>query len=500
MLNEYKEKIEVQKEVLKALPRNNGKNNRLYKEKVLELVDLYKKDSELLLEEIEKRNKRYKIIEDISVYDDINKQINDVYIKLDFINKYSSSFEKSKLDRVLYDLSNFSTGNLEEVNNNILEAIGIFKVVGINLNKDNFNYSYYSKLYMDKFFDVISNGNINNDMLKDFFDDIYWKCPNIINQIMLSFKYLYYVNKKTFDLYYNNLSSSYKNIYDDYVLLYNKRIDYINNSKYFFIDKFLNKELDINNYTSANVNKAYKNIVKEGINENINNDLIKLLHSLFEYKNYLNFKYIIDDIYSLYKEKDKYKNIFINKRKEINKEESKLFKDNKKLYKMVNKGNTIKFNYYNNMINDRIAKMEVLYEELDKNYFLEKVSLLQNDSSLYDMLVLALSNFYYLNDVIKRNNKEIEFEIMSLKKFIFYPYINIVNNVLIGDDRDIGLIIRDRYNLFGLDISLEETLAENLDNTISDVKTIIISNIMFKLGISDDMIRFIINSENILKQ
>lgn len=500
MLNEYKEKIEVQKEVLKALPRNNGKNNKLYKEKVLELVDLYKKDSELLLEEIEKRNKRYKIIEDISVYDDINKQINDVYIKLDFINKYSSSFEKSKLDRVLYDLSNFSTGNLEEVNNNILEAIGIFKVVGINLNKDNFNYSYYSKLYMDKFFDVISNGNINNDMLKDFFDDIYWKCPNIINQIMLSFKYLYYVNKKTFDLYYNNLSSSYKNIYDDYVLLYNKRIDYINNSKYFFIDKFLNKELDINNYTSANVNKAYKNIVKEGINENINNDLIKLLHSLFEYKNYLNFKYIIDDIYSLYKEKDKYKNIFINKRKEINKEEYKLFKDNKKLYKMVNKGNTIKFNYYNNMINDRIAKMEVLYEELDKNYFLEKVSLLQNDSSLYDMLVLALSNFYYLNDVIKRNNKEIEFEIMSLKKFIFYPYINIVNNVLIGDDRDIGLIIRDRYNLFGLDISLEETLAENLDNTISDVKTIIISNIMFKLGISDDMIRFIINSENILKQ
>lgn len=500
MLNEYKEKIEVQKEVLKALPRNNGKNNRLYKEKVLELVDLYKKDSELLLEEIEKRNKRYKIIEDISVYDDINKQINDVYIKLDFINKYSSSFEKSKLDRVLYDLSNFSTGNLEEVNNNILEAIGIFKVVGINLNKDNFNYSYYSKLYMDKFFDVISNGNINNDMLKDFFDDIYWKCPNIINQIMLSFKYLYYVNKKTFDLYYNNLSSSYKNIYDDYVLLYNKRIDYINNSKYFFIDKFLNKELDINNYTSANVNKAYKNIVKEGINENINNDLIKLLHSLFEYKNYLNFKYIIDDIYSLYKEKDKYKNIFINKRKEINKEEYKLFKYNKKLYKMVNKGNTIKFNYYNNMINDRIAKMEALYEELDKNYFLEKVSLLQNDSSLYDMLVLALSNFYYLNDVIKRNNKEIEFEIMSLKKFIFYPYINIVNNVLIGDDRDIGLIIRDRYNLFGLDISLEETLAENLDNTISDVKTIIISNIMFKLGISDDMIRFIINSENILKQ
>ena len=30
MLNEYKDKIELQKEVLAALPRNNNKNNKLY--------------------------------------------------------------------------------------------------------------------------------------------------------------------------------------------------------------------------------------------------------------------------------------------------------------------------------------------------------------------------------------------------------------------------------------------------------------------------------------
>ena len=29
MLNEYKDKIELQKEVLAALPRNNNKNNKL---------------------------------------------------------------------------------------------------------------------------------------------------------------------------------------------------------------------------------------------------------------------------------------------------------------------------------------------------------------------------------------------------------------------------------------------------------------------------------------
>ena len=49
MLNEYKEKLEMQREVLKALPRNNGKNNKLYKEKILELIDLYKKDLVLII-------------------------------------------------------------------------------------------------------------------------------------------------------------------------------------------------------------------------------------------------------------------------------------------------------------------------------------------------------------------------------------------------------------------------------------------------------------------
>ena len=155
---------------------------------------------------------------------------------------------------------------------------------------------------MDKFLDSLVNNSIDNEVLKMFFDDIYWKCPDIISHIMINFKYLYYVNKKMFDLYYDKMSSSYENIYNEYALLYNKRIDYIKNSKGFFIGKFLNKELDINNYTSDKINKAYNAIIKEGFNEKVNDDVINLLHSLYEYKNYLNFKYIIDDIRTLHKE------------------------------------------------------------------------------------------------------------------------------------------------------------------------------------------------------
>ena len=63
MLNEYKDKIELQKEVLAALPRNNNKNNKLYKAKVEEMLKEYQVDKEVVEEEITKRRNRYLSLE-----------------------------------------------------------------------------------------------------------------------------------------------------------------------------------------------------------------------------------------------------------------------------------------------------------------------------------------------------------------------------------------------------------------------------------------------------
>ena len=59
MTDDYNKKIGVQKEVLEALPRNNAKNNKLYKEKVIELKEQYDNDLMLLSEEIIKRKNAY---------------------------------------------------------------------------------------------------------------------------------------------------------------------------------------------------------------------------------------------------------------------------------------------------------------------------------------------------------------------------------------------------------------------------------------------------------
>ena len=139
-----------------------------------------------------------------------------------------------------------------------------------------------------------------------------------------------------------------------------------------------------------------------------------------------------------------------------------------------------------------------MYDELDKNYFLEKINSLNPNTTLYDLLYLASSNYNYLTSIIKKNNKDINEEISKLKSLVYYPYINIINNILINDEKDIALIIMDRYNLFGLDITKEELSEENLGALIDSVEIVLNSISMNKLAITDSKIKFIENASTIL--
>ena len=88
MLNEYKDKIELLKEVLAALPRNNNMNNKLYKAKVEELLKEYQVDKEVVEEEITKRRNRYLSLEYDKNIDNITYKIkfNNLYLKTNILN------------------------------------------------------------------------------------------------------------------------------------------------------------------------------------------------------------------------------------------------------------------------------------------------------------------------------------------------------------------------------------------------------------------------------
>ena len=59
MISEYEKLQNVQKEVLEALPRNNIKNNKIYKDKVMELIDEYNGYKKIISREIIKRRDEY---------------------------------------------------------------------------------------------------------------------------------------------------------------------------------------------------------------------------------------------------------------------------------------------------------------------------------------------------------------------------------------------------------------------------------------------------------
>ena len=230
----------------------------------------------------------------------------------------------------------------------------------------------------------------------------------------------------------------------------------------------------------------YINLKEEYNEEKIKEEVIKLYNNVIEYKNYLDFEYIITDLKNLYKEKDKYKNIYINKKKEIDKIESKLFKNVKIIFKKEKK-----FEVLNSIINTEISNLKERYEELEQNSFLEQIMNLEENTTLYDLFVLALSNYTYL---VKKE----ETNVSKLNAFITNPRINILKNILINEEKNIGLLIMDRYNLFGFNLTKEQLEKDNLDNLIKELETILGSIEMEKLSITENKIKFIKESSQIL--
>ena len=131
MTDDYNKKIGVQKEVLEALPRNNAKNNKVYKEKVIELKEQYDNDLMLLSEEIIKRKNEYMNALPDKKIDEITISMNDIYNKLLIGNCFNSSYEKSGLDKLLYRLGHFYTDTHEDINKNIKTGVVSICLVAI---------------------------------------------------------------------------------------------------------------------------------------------------------------------------------------------------------------------------------------------------------------------------------------------------------------------------------------------------------------------------------
>ena len=112
-----------------------------------------------------------------------------------------------------------------------------------------------------------------------------------------------------------------------------------------------------------------------------------------------------------------------------------------------------------------------------------------------------------INEIAKtiENNKnitqeEIEQFVQDLKRFLGSPYNIITKNITILEEKDISIIISDRYKLLNFMINKEDITESNLDNLIEILQKIKEYNDLQKSGLNVEEIKFICNFKKILNK
>ena len=517
-LEELNSKIKLNIENLDILPKNNKKNINIYIKKLEELKKEAEEYQEKIIREMEKRLKKATSVEKNPEIDVSLQKITNNEGVLYLLNDIDTSYEKMDLDRAMFNLKHYYKKNLEIVNETILYCIKKFEEVGIELELSDFDYSEYVQQYLNVFFYEMEGENINSNRIKSKFEEIYWRCPELIIHIVLNIRYLYEKNKKEIDKYYEKqkrmLIKNFtpEEIMERFVDLKKQLNIEISSDKATIINKFISGELNIKDYKEKAIIDVYSKLISNSeidlkdINkmDEIDLNIEKLLHTLYEYKEYLQFKFIIDDVKKIYQEKDKYKNAYIQTKKEIDKKEKKRISLNSKINK---KGIFQKSNEKHiDQMNELIVELKQNYKELDKNKVYDKIAKeLNNNSTLKDVLTLASCFYEYLFVCIRNNNKdmeeqEIEKVIADLKAFLLYPYNTIINNIKILEEKDIMIIIKDRYRLLDINILKEDLNEENLDSLIEIAEKITIAHNIRKNKIDLEEIEMAFEYKKILNK
>lgn len=490
--------IETVKANLEVLPKKTKVNKAKYNEyleeqlkKITPMIEEAEKEISKRVEQIKKYNTEESLPEERELLD---------IIKVKRLSSLSSSSNKMNLDYYLYELSSFENNNLEKINGVILKILLAFKEVGVILTPKDFEYSEVVQKYMDTLINDYDN-------IEKVFDDIYWENSNIITQIELNFRYLYFKHKKEIDKYYQLLKEEpleeYLTKYID--LKINQKLSEYQNRTYLF-NNFINHTLMLTDYSEKTIDGLLTDIILDREDEDNYLNLTKLLSSLSEYNEYLNFEYIIKDIKELFTKKEEYKGKYDLKLKDIVKKEKELFSLNKQINKTgLFKPSLKKINELKLKRNTTITDILSLYIELDEltiqNDIFNNVT---NETNYQDILKLTCFNTKYFIKLLKDQIdnltiEDIDQNITNLFEYAFGSEINIISNIAISEEIDIPKIIKDKYRLLNISMNEEDLNKDDIEKVTKNIKDLIIYYNIKKINLNIQDIDFIFKAEKLKK-
>lgn len=521
ILEGFENYISSNKEILSVLPVNTKINRSKYVKKVDELLEDASKMDATIWNEVKDRYEKILDTRPNAKIGELTKTLEELE-NTELFNELNTPFQKLEIDKITLNLGSFFEIDLRLVNQNIKAFIDKLKGFGINLKADDFNYSSYANDYMRVFFEETENGNLNSDKLKQTFETLYWKCPDLVTHIELNIRYLYYINSKKIekDLADRNekilmsLSTDKNGLVKQFFELNKELIKLKKVDANFVLNKFVNDEWKIKDFNEKEMTvlydrmyaKNYYNATPEEQDE-IDNNFGKLLNTLQEYNVYVRYKYIIDDLKAKYKIKDTFKGSYEAKSKELRKKEQELLKETEKNKKLVKQSKNPLFIFLKKKIerkiyeapvaiNSKIKELNQLYTELDEAEVNEKIAEFVDDNcTIKYMFKIATSYYSYAYNLVKKHFEDdpdvnIAEELQVLIDFINQPYKVMLNNIKLAEEPEICSIISNRYKILNIALETESLDEESIEGVIADTEKIVDFYNIRKSGLKIEDIEF----------
>jgi len=513
-LEDVNHEIDVAKEVLDSMPKNNAKNLAAYKKKVQELKEEYTGMRDEVLAEIRRRASKTLNTQPSPRLELVKKELQD-YEELSLFNPVNTPFEKLGFDTLLYSITHYYKTDLASVNADIKEAFARFEAAGVPITENDFIYSNYARKYIRE---LLKDDNI--DRMKDVFEDLHWKCPDVISHIETSLRIIFNKNIKSFEKY---IETKQKDIvmdnlsYDDYVIKRNNLARELNDLELYdeavIIKRFMDGELILSDFSPVSVSKCYSRFLGDNCDVSKGrakkDDFRNLYHNLNEYKYYLKFKYLLDDFRKKYAERDAHKDDLARVTKEINT----LVDELVKLTSEINEGSTKGFLFFRKKVdieqhyltvNEKVKELDAKYEEYDKALVYSKLNeFITDTSTIYDVFRFVVSYKGYLRACIKENVedadiKKVKETVKEFDAFLSDPNISVLNNLAFTVENDVALIIIDHYKLLEISLNMDELTPEGIDGLKQALEIINISNSLEEYDLSIDYIENLFEAKKII--
>jgi len=513
--------VSEKKILIDLLPKNTQRRKQKYQETIEEIKNKYVTTQSDVKKYIDyKYTKLLPIKQQVNI-DQETRELNKLSKLLVLGNPLTSFFEKMELDILLYELMHYYDNSLENVNKTIYKFLEKLSDAGINMNLNDYKMNVYSYLYLKTILDKYQGKSysLNNDE----FGKIYWKCPKVIEYIIINLLIIVRKNEHKLE---NFIQSKYKyqlkvsglNNYEEIVIrvkqLKQKIAEKTSESEYDIVNLFIDGKLDLNIFKNIK-NTEFPFFMLKDINLDNQKEIatfvesiIKLKYGLDEYLMYQEYLQLIDNFKNKYTkyateyDKNNKNSDLKNKKNEIIKLEKAVYSS--RVTKYVNNLKELETSLTNKEI-DKNFKQEIhleklykLYNELNDLYFDNKIKEhLRINTSVADALEIFNAYPFFYKKMIKKiygleTNEEIEHLRTKTTDFIYNPYRKIIDMIPLFVEKNIPQLLMNGYRFENLNITEESFEEENINNIFEKCHRIIINSKMEKFSLSTDEINFLI--------